>query len=236
MGVAEGEEPSASEVKWYAQTVWFYLTGVGENEAGQQRGTSCRGKWGRRYTDWNTCIQVQIWGPVTELTARPSSMGVIVLLGLMTRMLMFIGCGSLCHGHAHEHLRYVNTHGSAHDHTIPMPPELKTILLQVMGVFFGTYALRQVRKRSVRSGLVRADIGEGPESRPVSSAADDQPADVRILEFLKSNGPSTPKVIRHNLGLTRSTLTRTLTDLLQQNRLRREATSPRDPNPTYRIA
>ncbi len=114
-----------------------------------------------------------------------------------------------------------------HDPEVPMPPELKTILLQVMGLFFGTYALRQIRKRSVRQGLVRSDMaaGEGPQVD----------TDSQVVEFLTENGPSTPKTIREGLGLARSTLTRALTDLLQQRRVARDANSPRDPNPVYRL-
>ncbi len=111
-----------------------------------------------------------------------------------------------------------------HDSTVPMPPELKTILLQVMGLFFGTYALRQIRRRSVRRGQVQEDLN------PSEEVAD---TNAQVMDYLTTRGPSTPKTLRVDLNLTRSTLARSLTELLNQNRITRKATSPRDPNPTY---
>ena len=109
------------------------------------------------------------------------------------------------------------------DPAIPMPPELKTITLQVMGLFFGTYALRLARKRASRSALARLEGDAGG-----LSAAD------QICDFLKRNGPATPKAIREEVDLPRRTLARLLSVLVDQGRLERLGASPQDPSATYR--
>jgi uncharacterized membrane protein len=107
-----------------------------------------------------------------------------------------------------------------YDPSIPMPSELKTILLQVMGLFFGTYALRQVRKRTVRAGEER---DAGPD------------AGERVFEYIRQKGSATPKVLREALGLSRSTVTRVLSSLVEAGRLAREGDSPQDPSALYRL-
>jgi uncharacterized membrane protein len=107
-----------------------------------------------------------------------------------------------------------------YDPSVPMPAELKTILLQVMGLFFGTYALRQVRKRAVRSG----------EAREAEPGADDL-----VLDCIRQKGSATPKTLREALGLSRSTVTRVLAAHVEAGRLAREGDSPQDPSALYRL-
>jgi hypothetical protein len=111
-----------------------------------------------------------------------------------------------------------------HDSTVPMPPELKTITMQVMGLFFGTYALRQVRKRSVRS------VGATLEIDPNAPSVADQ-----ICDYIKTHGAATPKAIREAVSLPRRTVTRLLAVLVDQGRLARDGESPQDPSATYRL-
>lgn len=117
------------------------------------------------------------------------------------------------------------------DPTIPMPPELKTITMQVMGLFFGTYALRQVRKRSVRSS--RGALMT-PGAEPAEAMEGESGPTERVFEYLRRHGAAAPKAIRDALDLPRRTVTRALADLVSQGRAARDGDSPQDPSATYR--
>jgi hypothetical protein len=102
-----------------------------------------------------------------------------------------------------------------------MPTELKEITMKVIGVFFGVYALRQVRKSRARSAVDSSD--------PVADNADTQ----RILEHLRANGPKTPAAISDALNIPRRSLSRLLKALVESGRLTRDG-GAFDPNATYR--
>jgi hypothetical protein len=105
-----------------------------------------------------------------------------------------------------------------YDSSRPMPPELKAITMQVIGVFFGTYALRQYRRSRGR--------------RTAAPAAEDGSEDLakaQVLDFLQSSGPANPKAISEGTGIPRRTLTRILKDLLAEGELTRKGDSPHDP-------
>lgn len=108
-----------------------------------------------------------------------------------------------------------------YDPSMPMPPELKSITLQVMGLFFGTYALRQARRRS--TGASRT---ENPSQPPAENA---------VFRYLQASGPCSPKAIRETLGLPRRTVTRELSRLLSEGRITRKANSPQDPEAVYSV-
>ena len=111
------------------------------------------------------------------------------------------------------------------DPSVPMPPELKSITLQVIGLFFGAYAIRQVRKRSVTgAGSAQAQAEESNETVQ------------KILQvFASVGGQATPRTVRDATGLPRSTVSRVLSHLVSAGRLERHSTSAQDPNPAYRL-
>jgi hypothetical protein len=118
-----------------------------------------------------------------------------------------------------------------YDPTIPMPAELRKITMGVIGLFLGTYALRQYRKRVGRrvvqpSSIPGVDLGQEGEFDPFRD---------KILNFLEEKGPSTPKTIRESLDVPRRTLTRLLTELAEQGEILRENKPPTDPSATYRL-
>ncbi len=106
------------------------------------------------------------------------------------------------------------------DTSYPMPPELRAITLQTIGVFFGTYALRQYRK-----GRLPANA---------DSALETQKA--KVMEFLRLQGPSSPKTISDATQIPRRTLSRLLADLIVTRQVFRDADSPKDPSGTYRVS
>ncbi len=105
------------------------------------------------------------------------------------------------------------------DPTIPMPPELPRITMQVIALFLGTYALRQYRKRV------------GGKARGNASGDERE----NVLAYLRQNGPSTPKTIREALTLPRRSVTRLLAELLEEGELVRSGSSPSDPAATYGV-
>lgn len=107
-----------------------------------------------------------------------------------------------------------------YDPTWPMPDELKAITMQITALFFGTYALRQARKRSMESAVA----GE-------SDAAVRQ----KIMEYLKTTGPSTPAALSEALGIPRRSLARHLNAMVADKSLTRKARYPTDPTATYHI-
>jgi hypothetical protein len=113
-----------------------------------------------------------------------------------------------------------------YDPTVPMPAELKAITLQVMGLFFGTYALRQVRKRSVR-GVRMETAGDLSTERPLRETAQ------RVYDFLLEKKSASPREIREALELPRTTVTRALAELLASQKVTRDSQNPQDPAPQY---
>lgn len=115
------------------------------------------------------------------------------------------------------------------DPTRPMPPELQTIALEVVGLFFGTYAFRRYRSsRSAKSTVA----GEGAAPHAQRSAADRE----ALVEFLRGKGPATPRVIADAMGFNRRQLGRLLQGLVTEGTLRREGRSTTDPNVLYRLS
>lgn len=111
-----------------------------------------------------------------------------------------------------------------HDPAWPMPPELKAITMQITAVFFGTYALRQVRKRAVARGSAAfgTDENNALESR-------------QVLDFLKE-GPATPAALAEKTGIPRRTLARVLARLTAEKKIVRDARYPSDPAARYALA
>lgn len=107
------------------------------------------------------------------------------------------------------------------DQTFPMPPELRSICMQVMAVFFGSYALRQYRKAAVS----RQEGGGGASAEEARQVSD----------FLAKAGPSTPKAISDGTQIPRRTLTRVISEMALDGRLVREGNSPKNPTATYRL-
>ena len=122
-----------------------------------------------------------------------------------------------------------------HDHTVPMPPELKSITLKVLAIFFGTYAFRQYRRRvQVHRAARRADAeGTGTPGDAGFTAPPETEDRQRICAFLKENGPATPKAIAEALGLSRRTVGRLLDALKEEGRLTRQARGPYDRAAVY---
>jgi hypothetical protein len=111
-----------------------------------------------------------------------------------------------------------------YDPSWPMPPELKAITMQIMAVFFGTYALRQIRRRSVSGSGARAGVDE---SDAVESG--------RVIDVLRQAGPLTPTALSERTGIPRRTLARLLARLTTEKKLIREARYASDPAATYHL-
>lgn len=112
------------------------------------------------------------------------------------------------------------------DPSRPLPPELKTITMGVIGLFFGTYALRQIRQRT-RRGKTGEPEASGPE--------EDVALQAEILAFLKSRGPSSPGTLEQSLTIPRRSLNRLLRGMVGQRQVIREARSPTDRAAVYRL-
>jgi hypothetical protein len=112
----------------------------------------------------------------------------------------------------------------------PMPPELKDITLGVIGVFFGTYTLRQLRRSPagarIRSRLAGTLSPEGAVTGNSESA---------VIDFLKTHGPSSPASISDALLMPRRTLTRVLAQLVARGTVIKEGASANDPSSQYRL-
>lgn len=108
----------------------------------------------------------------------------------------------------------------------PMPPELKSITLQVIGVFFGTYTLRQYRRGKANRRGQR--LLENPEGESLSERD-------AITNFLRTSGSSSARSISEAIGIPRRSLSRLLADLVKEGAILRTAASPTDPNATFRL-
>lgn len=118
------------------------------------------------------------------------------------------------------------------DPSWPMPPELKSITMQVTALFFGTYALRQVRRRKVReSGGGNIPEGDKADDSDARQAEQKQ----AILEYLRKNGPSKPSDLAQALLMNRRTLGRLIALLVAEKAIERQSQSPTDPAARYAI-
>ena len=121
-----------------------------------------------------------------------------------------------------------------HDPSWPMPPELKTVTLQVTALFFGTYALRQVRRRAVARSRLKGSPGEAAreDAEDSFSAAADPSS---VAAYLKDHGPSSPATLVEALGISRRSLNRLLRQMTTEGTLRRQGRYATDPNATYQL-
>ncbi len=110
------------------------------------------------------------------------------------------------------------------DPTTPMPPELKETAMKVVGVFFGTYALRQYRRS--KGGRVLSSIA--PEALTLDPDA------VRLVDYLRRQGPQTPKALADALEMPRRSVARLLKELIRAGSLQRQG-GPFDPSAVYRV-
>lgn len=118
------------------------------------------------------------------------------------------------------------------DASYPMPAELKTILIQVMTLFFGAYALRQARKRSI--GI--RSFGKSSATDPMPPTGSLSPSSQQILDFMRNHsGSTTPSELREALQMPRSSVSRALSQLAEAGLITRDAANTNDPNPRYRL-
>lgn len=103
-----------------------------------------------------------------------------------------------------------------------MPPELKPITMEVIGLFLGTYALRQLRQK--------ASAAKG-----AAKEAADPPLRAQILSQVTAQGPSTPNALSAALGIPRRTLGRLLKEMVQDGSLVRQARYANDPSALYQV-
>ena len=113
------------------------------------------------------------------------------------------------------------------DSTFPMPPELPSITISVLGLFTGTYVFRQYRRARPLSS--RAGLGPRAPERDV-----DQADRQRIADLL-SKGDASSGNIRDSLNIAPRTLARLLKSMLDDGAIQRQAKSPTDPNAEYRL-
>ena len=114
-----------------------------------------------------------------------------------------------------------------YDPSWPMPPELKSITMQITTLFFGTYAFRQVRRRSVQR---TSHAENGPDDETSDEAQKEA-----VLNYLRQKGPTTPAGLTQALGLPRRTLARVLARLMAEKAVVRDARYPSDPAATYHL-
>lgn len=105
------------------------------------------------------------------------------------------------------------------DATFPMPPELESITIKVIGLFLGTYMFRQYRRAR-------------PLKRPAGE--EDEILRVRIADHLRSQGATGARALSDTLDIPPRTLARLLKIMISEKRITREGTSPTDPSATYR--
>ncbi len=126
-----------------------------------------------------------------------------------------------------------------YDPSVPMPQELKSIALKVLGIFFGTYAFRQFRRRvQAKRDLRRAGPDESwsPGEEPGVNAPMESQEKARIVAFLKEKGPAMPKTMAEALKLPRRTVGRLLDALKDEGRVVRQGRNAFDRAAVYALA
>lgn len=113
------------------------------------------------------------------------------------------------------------------DSTRPLPPELKTITMGVIGLFFGTYSLRQFRQRVRRASTQAGERDSG--------AAEDTELRAQITAFLKARGSATAGTLEEFLQIPRRSLNRLLKEMEGEGRVVREGRYRTDPSGLYRL-
>ena len=91
----------------------------------------------------------------------------------------------------------------------------------------GTYALRQVRRRSVLTSV---------SGGSVSAQSDVETQMAQVITFLRDKGAMTPAAIAEATGISRRTLARLLADAVSSRRLLRQARYATDPAARYALA
>jgi hypothetical protein len=107
------------------------------------------------------------------------------------------------------------------DPSRPMPPELQDITMKVLGLFFGTYALRQYRQRGRRTAS--------------SAAAVEAAVRAQVRQTLTEKGPLSASALAEASGIPRRSLARELKEMVDTKELVREGRSATDPNAVYRL-
>ncbi len=108
------------------------------------------------------------------------------------------------------------------DPACSMPPELKETAIKVVGVFFGSYTLRQYR----RARQPRSEAATGAANILLDADA------ARLMEELRRQNSQTPKALSDATGIPRRSVARLLKNLVQSGALVRHG-GPFDPSATY---
>lgn len=108
------------------------------------------------------------------------------------------------------------------DASFPMPEELESITIKVIGLFLGTYVFRPYRC-----------------ARPLGRRSNEDDTDAlwreKISATLRDQGPKGSRALSDALDIPPRTLARLLKGMLAQRILARGGSSPNDPSATYRI-
>lgn len=111
-----------------------------------------------------------------------------------------------------------------YDPSRPIPPELKEITLQTMLVFFGSFALRQARKRAIRQE--GGGVAQNDEELQVRKA---------VTDLLKQKGQAAPKELAAAVLVPRRSLNRILADMVREGLITRGSAAPTDAYAPYTL-